>query len=156
MVDPIPAGLDHRIVPYLMIDGASDAIAFYVEAFGAVEEGRLTMPDGSIGHAAIVVNGASVYLADAPDNMPGDASNPKRLGGTSVLLHQYVADVDAVVGRAVAAGATVVRPAEDQFYGDRAAVVGDPFGHEWAFHSRIRDVSMEEMAAAVATMTEPT
>ncbi len=156
MVDPIPAGLDHRVIPYLMIDGASDAIAFYVDAFGAVEEGRLAMPDGSIGHAAIVVHGAPVYLADAPSDMPGNAANPKRLGGTSVMLHLYVADVDAVVGRAVTAGATVVRPPEDQFYGDRAAVVADPFGHEWAFHSRIREVSMEEMAAAVAAMTEPT
>ncbi|MBK5288194.1 MAG: VOC family protein [Acidimicrobiia bacterium] len=152
----MPAGLENRIVPYLLINGASDAIAFYGDAFGAVEEGRLTMPNGSIGHAAIVVNGASVYLADAPDDMPGDAGNPTRLGGTTVLLHQYVIDVDAAVERAVAAGATVLRPAEDQFYGDRAAVLADPFGHHWALHSRIREVSTEEMADAVAQMTDAT
>ena len=156
MVDPIPAGLEHRIIPYLMIDGASAAIDFYVEAFGAVEDGRLSMPDGTIGHAAITVNGAPVYLADAPAEMPGDAGNPQRLGGTSVLLHLYVTDVDAAVARATAAGATVLRPAEDQFYGDRAAVLADPFGHQWSLHTRIREVSAEEMAAAVAEMPAPT
>jgi PhnB protein len=110
------------------------------------------MPNGSIGHAAIVVNGAPVYLADAPDDMPGGSANPKRLGGTSVLLHQYVVDVDGAVERAVSAGATVVRAPEDQFYGDRAAMVADPFGHLWSFHTHVRDVSPEEMQAAVEQM----
>lgn len=152
MTEPIPAGLEHRIVPYLMVDGAADAIDFYVRAFGAVERYRLPMPDGTIGHADLVVNGAPVYLADAPDDMPGDAGNPSRLGGTTVLLHQYVADVDALVARAAEAGATVLRPPEDQFYGDRAAVVEDPFGHQWSFHAHVRDVSPEEIAAAAQRM----
>ena len=152
MVDAIPAGLEHRIVPYLMIDGASDAIAFYVEAFGAEERYRLPMPDGKIGHADIVINGATVYLADAPEDMPGASGSPKRFGGTTVLLHQYVEDVDGAVARAVAAGATVVRAPEDQFYGDRAAVIADPFGHEWSLHAHIRDVTPEEMSAALASM----
>jgi PhnB protein len=106
----------------------------------------------AVGHADIVVNGATVYLADAPDDMAGDARNPKKLGGTTVLLHQYVADVDAIVERAAAAGATVVRAPEDQFYGDRAAVVADPYGHQWSFHTHARDVSQEEMEQAVAGM----
>jgi PhnB protein len=93
-----------------------------------------------------------VYLADAPDDMPGDSANPRKLGGTSVLLHQYVTDVDAAVARATGAGATVVRPPEDQFYGDRAAIVADPFGHLWSFHTHVRDVSAEEMQAATAQM----
>ena len=152
MVDAIPPGLEHRIVPYLMIGGASDAIAFYVEAFGAEERYRLPMPDGNIGHAEIVINGATVYLADAPDDMPGNGGSPARFGGTTVLLHQYVEDVDAAVKRAEAAGATVVRSPEDQFYGDRAAVVEDPFGHQWSFHAHIRDVSPEEMQTAIASM----
>ena len=152
MVDAIPAGLEHRIVPYLMIDGALDAIAFYVEAFGAEERYRLPMPDGKIGHADIVINGATVYLADAPEDMPGASGSPKRFGGTTVLLHQYVEDVDGAVARAVAAGATVVRAPEDQFYGDRAAVIADPFGHEWSLHAHIRDVTPEEMSAALASM----
>ena len=153
MPDAIPAGLEGRIVPYLMIDGAAKAIDFYTEAFGAEERFRLPMPDGGIGHAEIVVNGATVFLADAPSDMPGNAASPIKLGGSTVLLHQYVADCDASVARAAAAGATVVRAPEDQFYGDRAALVADPFGHLWSFHTHVRDVGPEEMQAAVAQMS---
>ena len=152
MVDAVPPATAGRIIPYLMIEGAAAAIEFYVGAFDAEENVRLAMPDGTIGHAEIVVNGAAVFLADAPDDMPGNAANPKKLGGSSVMLHQYVPDVDASVEKAVLAGATVVRPPEDQFYGDRASVIADPFGHLWAFHSRIREVSAEEMQAAVEKM----
>jgi PhnB protein len=154
MPDPIPAGLENRIVPYLMVDGAARAIEFYKEAFGAVENYRFEMPGGVIGHADLQVNGAPVYLADAPDDMEGDAANPSKLGGTSVLLHQYVDDVDALVDRALAAGATLVREPADQFYGDRAAVVADPFGHQWSLHTHVRDVSPEEMEAAAAEMAD--
>jgi PhnB protein len=152
MVEAIPDGLDGRIVPYLMVDGAAAAIDFYRKAFDAEERYRLPMPDGKIGHAEIVVGGATVYLADAPDDMPGEAGNPTKLGGTTVLLHRYVVDVDAVVARAQAAGATVLRAPEDQFYGDRAAVVADPFGHQWSLHTHIRDVSPEEMRQALEAM----
>jgi len=152
MVEPIPAGLEGRIVPYLMVDGGAEAIDFYRRAFGAEERYRLAMPDGKIGHAEIAVGGATVYLADAPDDMPGAAGNPKKLGGTTVLLHQYVADVDAAVAQAQAAGATVLRAPEDQFYGDRAAVVADPFGHQWSLHTHIRDVSPEEIERAMSDM----
>ncbi len=152
MLDPIPEGRGDRIIPYLMIKGASDAIDFYAKAFGATERYRLTMPDGAIGHAELEVNGALLYLADAPDDMEGDAANPHKLGGTSVVLHQYVADVDAVTDRAVAAGAALLRSPEDQFYGDRAALVADPFGHQWSLHARVREVSPEEMAAAIENM----
>lgn len=152
MVDPIPAGTEDRFVPYLLVDGAADAIEFYKSAFGAEERYRMVMPDGGIGHADLIVNGAPLYLADAPDDMPGDAGSPKKLRGTSVLLHQYVTDVDAVVARATEAGATVVRAPEDQFYGDRSAVLQDPFGHHWSLHTHIRDVPMDELEAAVADM----
>jgi PhnB protein len=152
MVDAIPAGFEGRFIPYLMIEGAADAIDFYVRAFGAAERYRLEMPGGGIGHAEIDIEGATLFLADAPEEMPGDTRSPTALGGTSVLLHRYVADVDAIVERAKAAGATVVREPEDQFYGDRAAVVSDPYGHSWSFHTHVRDVSPEEMAAAVAAM----
>lgn len=152
MVDPIPEGREGRIIPYLMVDGAAAAIEFYTRAFDAEETYRLDMPDGTIGHASIVVNGAVVYLADAPDDMPGDAGNPAKLGGTSVLLHQYVTDVDSAVEQAVAAGAKLLREPADQFYGDRAAVVEDPFGHQWSLHTQIREVSPDEMAEAVAKM----
>ena len=154
MVRPIPDGLEGRIIPYLMIDGAAAAIDFYRKALGAEENYRLEMPNGTIGHAEIVVNGAVIYLADAPDDMDGDAANPGKLGGTTVLLHQYVEDVDAAVERAIKAGATQVREPADQFYGDRAAVIADPFGHQWSLHTHIRDVSPEEMAKAAAAMAE--
>lgn len=154
MVNPVPDGLEGRIVPYLMIDGAAAAIDFYQRALGATENYRMEMPGGAIGHAEIVVNGAVVFLADAPDDMDGDAANPSKLRGTSVLLHQYVADVDAAVATAVEAGATLVREPADQFYGDRAALIADPFGHLWSLHTHIRDVSPEEMAEAAAAMAQ--
>lgn len=152
MVQPIPDGLEGRIIPYLMIDGASAAIEFYQKAFGASEVYRLEMPGGGIAHAEIDVNGAKVYLADAPADMDGNAANPRKLGGSSVLLHQYVADVDATTATARAAGATVIRQPEDQFYGDRAALVEDPFGHMWSFHSHVRDVTLQEMEEAMNAM----
>lgn len=152
MPDPIPSGFEERMVPYLMVDGAADAISFYQQAFEATERFRMPMPDGRIGHAEIEIGGAIVFLADAPDDMPGDAANPKKLGGTSVLLHRYVTDVDAVVAQAETAGATVLRAPEDQFYGDRAAVVCDPWGHHWSLHTHIRDVSPQDMEQAMAQM----
>jgi len=152
MVDPIPQGLEGHVIPYLMIDGANEAIDFYTKAFDAEEMYRMPMPDGSVGHAEIKVGGATIYLADAPTDMPGAAGSPKRHGGTTVLIHRYVADVDAVVKKAEAAGAKVIRPPEDQFYGDRAAVVEDPYGHQWSLHTHIRDVSPEEMEEAMKQM----
>lgn len=152
MVDPIPQGLEGHVIPYLMIDGASDAIDFYQKAFDAEELFRLPMPDGSVAHAEIKVGGATIYLADAPHDMPGDAGSPRRYGGTTVLIHRYVTDVDAVVRKAEAAGAKIIRPPEDQFYGDRAAVVEDPFGHQWSVHTHIREVGPEEMEEAMKQM----
>jgi PhnB protein len=152
MTNPVPEGMEDRIVPYLMIAGASDAIDFYRKAFDAREQYRLAMPDGTIGHAEITVGGAMVFLADAPEEMPGAAGNPRKLGGTTVLLHRYVPDVDDAVAKARAAGATVVRPPEDQFYGDRAALVEDPWGHQWSLHTHVRDVTPEEMEAAMKEM----
>lgn len=114
------------------------------------------VPDGlddRIGHASIVVHGAPVYLSEAPDDMEHEGANPTKLGGTCVLLHQYVDDVDAVVRRAAEAGATVHREPSDQFYGDRAALLRDRFGHLWSFHSHVRDVTDEEMAAAMEQMS---
>ncbi|NNF55838.1 MAG: VOC family protein [Acidimicrobiales bacterium] len=152
MVQAIPDGLEGRIIPYLMIDGAAAAIEFYQQAFGATEVYRMEMPDGGIAHAEVHVNGATVYLSDAPADMDGNAANPKKLGGSPVLLHQYVADVDATTETARAAGATIAREPADQFYGDRAALVEDPFGHLWSFHSHVRDVTPQEMEDAMKAM----
>jgi PhnB protein len=150
-VNPIPEGRD-GLIPYLLVDGASDAIDFWVRAFGATELYRLPMPGGLVGHAEVSFGDALLYVADAPQDMPGAAASPTRLGGTSVLIHRFVTDVDDAVARAVAEGATVVRPPADQFYGDRAAVVEDPWGHQWSIHTHLRDVSPEEMLAAMDEM----
>jgi PhnB protein len=151
-VDPVPPAQVGRIVPYLLVDGAADAIDFYRRAFGAEERYRLTMPGGGIGHAELSVFGAALHLADAPDDLPGGARHPGALGGTSVLLHQYVEDVDAVAAAAESAGAPGVGPPKGEFYGDRTASVLDPFGHQWSFHTHLRDVTAEEMQAAVEAM----
>jgi PhnB protein len=152
MVEPIPAELEGRIVPYLIVDGAAAAIDFYERAFGAEERMRLPMPDGRIGHAELVIGGAHVYLADPPEPEPGYPRAPSALGGTTLLLHRYVDDVDVVVEEARRAGATVVRPPQDEFYGDRTAVVEDPFGHLWSIHTHLRDVSAEEMEQAMSEL----
>ena len=153
MVDRIPAELAGRMVPYLIVDGATDAIEFYRRAFGAEELVRMPMPDGRLGHAELLIGGAPVYLADPPEPLPGFPRAPRAMGGTTVMLHRYVDDVDDAVDRARGAGANVVRPPQDEFYGDRAAVVQDPWGHLWSMHTHVRDVTPEEMDRAMANMT---
>jgi PhnB protein len=150
-VDPIPAGYP-RVTPYLCVAGAAAAIDFYREVFGATQRGdAMTGPDGKIGHAEIEIGDALVMVADEYPDI-GFVS-PKTVGGTPVLLHLYVEDVDATVERAVAAGATALRPVEDQFYGDRSGEIEDPFGHRWTVSSHIEDVAPDEMARRVADLS---
>ncbi|MCG2842495.1 VOC family protein [Sandaracinobacter sp. RS1-74] len=133
------------LAPHLCVDGAADAIDFYTRAFGATEMMRMPGPDGRLIHAAILVNGALVMLHDEYPDM--GALGPKKRGGTAVTLHLNVPDADAAAERAVAAGATVVMPVGDQFWGDRYGVLEDPFGHHWSVAHKLRDVSVEEMQA---------
>jgi len=141
-VNPIPADYS-GITPYLSVKGAADAIEFYKKAFGAIEMMRLPNPDGTLGHAEIKIGNALVMLADEyPDY--GNLS-PKTLGGSSVRLHMYVEDVDAFFEKAVAAGAKVLIPVADQFYGDRSGRLEDPFGHVWLVSTHVEDVSPDEM-----------
>ena len=129
--------------PYLTVKGAAAAIDFYRAAFGAVEQFRLTGPDGRIGHAELKIAGATVMLSDEwPDF---GALSPPSVGGSPVKLHLYVDDCDAVVARAVAAGATLMRPVMDQFYGDRSGMVTDPFGHSWFVATLKEQVTPLEM-----------
>ena len=131
------------VTPYLCCKDASRAIAFYVQAFGATETMRLSEPDGKIGHAEVTIAGAPIMLSDEyPDH---GVRSPLSIGGTPVKLHLYVDDVDAVVGRAAAAGATVVRAVQDQFYGDRSGEVADPFGHHWMVSTKKEQLSVEEI-----------
>ena len=150
-VTPVPKGFEAP-TPYLIIRGAAKAIEFYKKAFGAKETGRFPGPDGKIGHADLVIGAGHVMLADESPEM--GHKSPDTFGGTPVSLVVYVDNVDDVVKKAVAAGGKLTRPVEDQFYGDRAGEVRDPFGHIWHVMTHIEDVSMEEMqkrAAAKAT-----
>lgn len=133
------------MTPYLMVRRASEALAFYTEAFGAVETMRLVQDDGRIGHAELVIGGAKLQLADEFPEM--GIVGPESVGGTSVTLSLDVegVDIDAYVERAVAAGATLVRPVADQFYGQRGGQVLDPFGHRWSVATVTEHLSDEEI-----------
>ncbi len=149
-VRPIPQGY-HAVTPYLSIKGAASAIAFYKKVFAAKEIMRMPAPGGAIGHAEIQIGDSRVMLADEyPDlNFHG----PKTFGGTSVHIHLYLQDVDKVVKKAAAAGAKVLRPVTDQFYGDRSGSLEDPFGHVWHVATHKEDIPTKELkkrAAAVA------
>src|SRR6185503_12879928 len=128
VVKPIPEGY-HSITPYLSLRGAASAIDFYAKAFGARVTLRMDAPGGKIGHAEMKIGDSIVMLADEAPEM--EFMSPQARGGTSVLLHLYVKDVDKTIASAAAAGARIVRPVADQFYGDRAGGIEDPFGHRW-------------------------
>lgn len=148
-VKPIPDGY-RTITPYLIVSDGAGAIAFYAKAFGAAERMRHTMPDGRIGHAELTIGDSMVMLADEfPEQ---NARGPGALGFSPVGLHLFVADVDAVVARATGAGAAIVRPVADQFYGDRSGSVSDPFGHVWHVTTHIEDVSPDEIARRMAAL----
>jgi PhnB protein len=149
MTKAIPAGRE-GLIPHLKVDRCAEAIEFYKKAFGAEELARMPAPDGKrIMHAAILIGGQTVFLADDfPEYCGGKASSPTALGGTPVTIHRYVEDCDAVIQRAAQAGATVLMPAQDVFWGDRYGVVTDPFGHTWSMATHLRDLSPEEMAQA--------
>lgn len=139
------------LAPHLVVDGAAAAIDFYVKAFGATEMIRLPGPGGKLAHAAVQINGFMVMLNDDfPEMCDGNSSTPTALGGTPVTMHLTVDDVDSWFERAVNAGATVVMPLEEQFWGDRYGVVRDPFGHQWSLAQPVREVDMAELAEGMA------
>ncbi|HEV8616981.1 MAG TPA: VOC family protein [Methylomirabilota bacterium] len=146
-VKPIPDGY-HAVTPYLSIRGAADAIEFYKRAFGATEHTRLTQPDGRIGHAEVQIGDSRVMLADESPEM--DFRSPHSIGGTAVTLHLYVENVDKVVSQTLAAGAKLIRPVQDQFYGDRSGTVADPYGHVWNISTHKEDLSMDEIRRRAA------
>ena len=128
---------------YITINGCSDAIEFYKKAFGATEIGRLLMPDGTIGHAEIDIEGTMLMMAD--ENADWGTKGPLSLGGNPMSFGLYVKDADAAFQRAVDAGGTSVMGVEDMFYGDRVGQVMDPFGYKWMIATHKEDVSYEEM-----------
>ena len=147
----IPEGYS-TLTPYLNIKGAVEAIEFYKKAFGAKEITRLAMPDGSIAHAEIEIGDSKIMLAE--ENPQWGNLSPLALGGSPVTLCLYVEDVDAVFAQALKEGAKVIAGMEvkDQFYGDRAGSLTDPFGHKWSIMTHIEDVSTEEMQKRMDAM----
>jgi PhnB protein len=141
------------VMPYLCVDGADAAIAFYADVLGAREEFRIPGPDGRIGHAELAIGDATVMLAD--EWAEGGVLAPTSVGGTSVTLMVWVADVDAVFAHAVAAGATLLRPVEDMFYGDRTGQFLCPWGHRWNVYTQVEDVPREEMLRRAAELMGP-
>ena len=152
-VQPVPDGY-HTVSPYLAVEDAAAAIDYYKKAFGATERVRMEAPDGKIGHAELEIGDSIVMLADPFPQ--ASTKPPHELGGTSAGVFLYVEDVDAVVKRAVDAGASVTMEVADQFWGDRFGTVTDPFGHVWSVATHVEDVPPAEMAerakAAMAAM----
>jgi PhnB protein len=143
VVSAIPCG-HGTVTPHLVIKGAAEAIEFYKEALGATEIMRMPGPTGKLMHAEIQIGTSRVYLAD--EHPAYGSLSPLSIGGTPVVLHLYVEDVDAAFARAVEAGATVTMPLMDMFWGDRFGKFSDPFGHHWAMAQHVEDVNCEEMA----------
>jgi PhnB protein len=149
-VKPVPDDYP-QVVPYLCVDGGNAAIAFYRTVFGAVERMRMSEPDGRVGHAEVVIGSGMIMLADEFPEL--GIRGPKTIGGTPITINVYVEDVDKVFARAVDAGATVLRPITDQFYGDRTGQFEDPFGHRWSVASRTENLTPDEMAERAAAAT---
>lgn len=148
-VKPIPEGM-HTVTPHLICRNASDAIAFYEKAFGAVELFRMLGPNGKIAHAQIKIGDSVLMMTD--ESAECGMAGPLTLKGTPVSLYLYFENADKAFERAVSAGVTVKMPLADMFWGDRWAAVEDPFGHHWHIASRTREPSMEEMQRAMAEM----
>jgi len=151
MVKSIPDGYC-SVIPYLIVADGAGAIEFYQRVFGAVERMRLGGPDGKLGHAELMIGDSMIMLAD--ENPAVGARAPGAFGGTPVSLHLYNEDVDAVAARALAAGAKLRRPVENQFYGDRLGTIEDPFGHVWHISTHVEDVSQEEIGRRAAAATK--
>lgn len=132
-----------QLTPYIAVAGGADAIDFYVAAFGAVEVSRMVDPNGMLMHAEVAIGGQRLMLAD--ENPDYGNPGPTTLGNTTVRLNLHVDDVDALAEQAVAAGATLVIPVDDQFYGHRSGRLRDPFGHEWIISSTNEELSVDEM-----------
>lgn len=147
MVQPIPEGYP-RVTPYLIVDDAATAIAFYGTVLGTTERVRMPGPDGKVGHAELALGESVIMLADGFPDM--GAVSPRGIGGTPVTIHVYVEDADAVFDRAIAEGATALQEVEDRFYGDRSGQFEDPFGHRWNVATHVEDVPPEEMTERAA------
>ena len=148
---PIPDSY-RRVTPCLTVQGAAKALEFYAAVFGAAERMRFPGPGGTIAHAEIEIGDSVVIVEDEDPHRGTKAPPPGGLAASPASLFIYVTDVDAVIAHATELGATVQRPAEDQFYGDRDGHIIDPFGHGWTVASHVEDVTQDEMARRMAAL----
>ncbi|MBN1240001.1 MAG: VOC family protein [Gammaproteobacteria bacterium] len=149
MSDAEPLAI-HEVFAYLRVHDTAAALDFYARAFGAKEQFRLTEPSGRIGHAQMQIGPVTIMLSDEYPEL--GIRGPRSVGETTVTLHIHASDVDRLFEQAVAAGATVLRPLADQFYGERSGTVRDPFGHEWLLGGETEKVSPEEMQRRYTAM----
>jgi PhnB protein len=138
------------VTPALVVDGAAEALEFYAAVFDATERMRFSGPDGTVAHAEVEIGDSVLIVEEASPHMGTQAPPSSGLVGTPAFLYLYVEDVDAVIERAAQLGATVKRPAQDQFYGDRDGFIIDPFGHGWTIGSHVEDVAPDEMMRRLA------
>ncbi|BAN23301.1 glyoxalase/bleomycin resistance protein/dioxygenase [Caballeronia insecticola] len=138
----------HSLTPHLCCAGAAEAIEFYKRAFNAVELGRMPAPDGKLMHAMVKIGDSTLMLVD--ENPAFGILGPKAIKGSPVTIHLYVEDADAIVKQAADAGAKVIMPVAEMFWGDRYGRLEDPFGHQWSVATHVRDVSPEEMKDAMS------
>jgi PhnB protein len=147
----LPKGY-HNITPYFIVNGAAKAIAFYTKVFGAKEIMKMAQPNGKVRHAELKIGDAKIMLSDECPEM--NARSPESYGGCPMSIYLYVKNVDDTFARAVAAGATVIRPVSDQFYGDRIGAIQDPYGYQWCLATHVEDVSPATMRKRAAAAME--
>ncbi|WP_035348162.1 VOC family protein [Edaphobacter aggregans] len=152
-VSYIPQGYN-SITPYLVVKGAAQAIDYYTKVFGATEIMRMPGPDGTIGHAEIKIGNSQIMLADENPSMGAGYTSAATIGGSPVSLYVYLPNVDDVVKRATTEGAKLLKPVQDQFYGDRSGFIQDPFGHLWGVATHIEDVSPKDMEERMKKFTQ--
>ena len=144
-VNYIPKGYN-SISPYLVVKGAAKAIEYYKKVFGAKEVVRMDQPDGKVGHAELQIGDSRIMLAEENPSMGQGHVSASGIGASPVSLYLYIPDVDRVIERAVDEGAKVLKPVQDQFYGDRTGFIQDPFGHLWGVATHIEDVAPKDLA----------
>ncbi len=143
-VSYVPEGYN-SITPYLIIKGAAQAIEYYKKVFGATEVVRMDGPDGKVGHAELKIGDSRIMVADENPSMGQGHASATSIGASPVSLYLYLPDVDRVIQRAAAEGAKILKPVQDQFYGDRSGFIQDPFGHLWGVATHIEDVAPKDM-----------
>jgi PhnB protein len=144
----------NSVTPYLIVKGAAQAIEYYKKVFGATETVRMNGPDGKVGHAELKIGNSIIMLADENLSMGEGHTSASTVGGSPLSLYVYLSDVDSVVKRATDEGAKILKPVQDQFYGDRNGFIRDPFGHLWGIATHVEDVSPEQMKERMKKMMQ--